>query len=200
MIALNEFRTNALSHVDARANARNVIATQKKVSASYDATLATTVKQLNDDAIASALLAANVDASHYETTQLNAIKKENFILTYLHTRNAVLRDYIAEIFASIYALHTIDTDAYFSKDDAKHALTKSYAASESEKLFLVQATQHYDDSTISSQHKTTLDALVNLNMITYHSNAKHKHAYRLNSDSELAQAFAVKLDIVRSAE
>ncbi|WP_062120457.1 hypothetical protein [Aureimonas sp. AU40] len=189
-IASNDFAAKLAAYADAAK--LNIVTRKDKVSDANAKHFDRSIAMLANETIAQALIAADVDASRY-TSQVYAFKKENAILDYLFN-NKTMQNYIAEIFVSAFRKHHVK-NAALTKSEAKLALNKSAKLSESEATYIVQQSKIIDESTVNAQHKTTLDAFVNLRMFSQVSTFETRDAYAINLESDMTQRMIARLNI-----
>lgn len=190
------FTETALSSIATVEKQRNDLKSVKTLKSDKYADVLSKARSLVSDVNVATLLAScNVDATAYESIQLNAIMKENHIIEYL-TRNVRLNNYISEIFESAVNKRKLDEASFFTREDAEHALNRDYyenKASDVEKQYLVKYATFFDATSVQS--KTTLQALVALNIFVFHSNSISRDCYTVNVENELTKRFAEKLRI-----
>lgn len=145
----------------------------------------------NADAIVAFLTTASLDPATFENDVYEIDKVRN--LTLLLTDKISLRDF-NEMTRLVFltAINFELSDIAMERQDAYNACSAHCKISDAKKRKLtVQNKEAKSDSTCTAQHRSSLAALENLNIIR----AINKREYRVNLDSDATKALAAKLNV-----
>ncbi len=181
----NVFSTALVARVDAAAKAN-------KMSESNREKLRSFAKECNASTkLVAFLTTAQVDVKVFENDIYEIDKLRN--LSRFATDEIAARDF-NEMNRCVFltALNFEMNDIPFTREDATHACSSHYKIKDATKKKLtVQNSEAKADSTVASQHRSSLKALEALNILR----SVNKTEFRMNLDSEATKALAAKFNV-----
>lgn len=161
--------------------------------------LQTTVKRFSHDSIVALLIAANVDANCVnESTNSNSrtdiYEVEKITNAVSAAANAdILNVYTRLMFLTAVKCHAANVDIL--ADDLRNCTSAHLKADKSRKAYIVQNDRFITDGTVNSQFRSSLAALLSLNVLRETSISKKARTFAVNVENNIAKLFAEKFKV-----
>ena len=189
---VTEYRATLISAIDARGTHET---TKNAENTSMQATLAQLRKSVDHDAIASVMLASNVNANFINTSErvsnrFNVYSAEKVInVARAIAKVATLNHYTLAVFKTALAL--AKTNSTLTHKDAACACSMSVKHTDSKRESVIKSARyakHVAANTASTQSSSSINALQACNVLTETRDAANVVTYTLNTTSEAYSA------------
>jgi len=188
--------TNAINVYAASINERHAFEATRTMSESNLKKLQKAARTVSTDAANAMLVAANVDADFANASVIENKRVDVYALEKLS--NFV---FCAQFYSNnmndmnYYILRTLincdDAQVMMTLKDAQDACS---AHRKTTNQLVVQNVEHKTDSTVTAQHRSTIAALVMLNILEKTYNEKREVCFKLNNDNAIYVALREQLE------
>lgn len=152
---------------------------------------------MSHESVAALLASCSVDAETINKTTkadkrfaVYSIDKTRNVLAFV-TSSAKLNDMNFYILKTLLKCNAAGVD--MSLDDAKAACSAAIKLNKEQKTRVCQNSKHIAESTVKSQHASTLDALLFLNVVSATRDAMNNDTFKFNAENEIAKQIVTRL-------